>query len=146
MSDVWKHCVEVLRRELTSQQFNTWILPLQAEEHGDRLYVLAPNRFVLDWVRGRFAPQIEEQARAALERFIPARVARGDRTVLVITGKGIKKTGYLQLEQKGVLRSMVPVWLNAKDLAPMVAGIDPAHQSQGGGGALYVRLKRKREK
>lgn len=88
----------------------------------------------------------QEQARAALERFIPARVARGDRTVLVITGKGIKKTGYLQLEQKGVLRSMVPVWLNAKDLAPMVAGIDPAHQSHGGGGALYVRLKRKREK
>ena len=58
VSDVWKHCVEVLRRELTSQQFNTWILPLQAEEHGDRLYVLAPNRFVLDWVRGRFAPQL----------------------------------------------------------------------------------------
>lgn len=87
----------------------------------------------------------QDQARMALERFIPARVARGDRTVLVITGKGIKKTGYLQLEQKGVLREMVPLWLNATDLAPMVAGIDPAHQSHGGGGALYVRLKRKRQ-
>ena len=60
--------------------------------------------------------------------------------------RGHEPIGYLQLEQKGVLRSMVPVWLNAKELAPMVAGIDPAHQSHGGGGALYVRLKRKREK
>jgi len=86
----------------------------------------------------------QDQARAALEIFVPARAARGDRTLLVITGKGIKKTGYLQMERKGVLREMVPLWLNAPELAPLVAGIDPAHQSHGGGGALYVRLKRKR--
>ena len=86
----------------------------------------------------------QDQARAALEIFVPVRAARGDRTLLVITGKGIKKTGYLQMEHKGVLREMVPLWLNAPELAPLVAGIDPAHQSHGGGGALYVRLKRKR--
>lgn len=87
----------------------------------------------------------QDQARAALELFVPARAARGDRTLLIITGKGIKKTGYLQMEHKGILRSMVPLWLNAPELAPLVAGIDPAHQSHGGGGALYVRLKRKRQ-
>lgn len=86
------------------------------------------------------------RAQAALEAFVHARAARGDRTLLVITGKGIKKTGYLQLEQKGVLREMVPLWLNAPGLAPLVAGIEPAHQTHGGGGALYVRLKRRREK
>ncbi|SDG22666.1 DNA-nicking endonuclease, Smr domain [Pelagibacterium luteolum] len=85
------------------------------------------------------------QAQIALENFVAARAARGDRTLLVITGKGIKKTGYLQLERKGVLRDMVPLWLNAPHLSPLVAGIDPAHQSHGGGGALYVRLKRRRE-
>lgn len=87
----------------------------------------------------------QAQARAALSVFVPARAARGDRTLLVITGKGIKKTGYLQMEQKGVLREMVPLWLNAPELAPLVAGIDPAHPGHGGGGALYVRLKRKRQ-
>ena len=87
----------------------------------------------------------QDQARSALERFVSARAARGDRTLLVITGKGIKKTGYLQLEQKGVLREMVPLWLNAPQFAPLIAGIDPAHQAHGGGGALYVRLKRKRQ-
>jgi DNA-nicking Smr family endonuclease len=85
------------------------------------------------------------RAQAALEDFVQHRAARGDRTLLVITGKGIKKTGYLQLEQKGVLREMVPLWLNAPGIAPLVAGIEPAHQSHGGGGALYVRLKRRRE-
>lgn len=87
----------------------------------------------------------QAQAQIALENFVAIRAARGDRTLLVITGKGIKKTGYLQMEQKGVLREMVPLWLNAAGLSPLVAGIDPAHQSHGGGGALYVRLKRKRE-
>ena len=85
------------------------------------------------------------RAQDALEAFVQTRSARGDRTLLVITGKGIKKTGYLQLEQKGVLREMVPLWLNAPNLAPLVAGIETAHQSHGGGGALYVRLKRRRD-
>lgn len=87
----------------------------------------------------------QDKAQAALARFVPARAVRGDRTLLVITGKGLKKTGYLRIEQKGILRTMVPLWLTAPDLAPYVAGIDQAHQSHGGEGALYVRLKRKRE-
>lgn len=87
----------------------------------------------------------QDRARLALERFVAHSAKRGDRTLLVITGKGIKKTGYLQLEHKGVLRTMVPLWLNGPHLAPLVAGIDPAHQSHGGGGALYVRLKRRRD-
>ncbi|WP_158541639.1 Smr/MutS family protein [Pelagibacterium lacus] len=87
----------------------------------------------------------QARAQMVLERFILERAARGERTLLVITGKGIKKTGYLQLAQRGVLREMVPLWLNAPDLAPLIAGIEPAHQSHGGGGALYVRLKRRRE-
>jgi DNA-nicking Smr family endonuclease len=86
----------------------------------------------------------QAQAQAALARFIPSRAARGDRTILVITGKGLKKTGYLQIENKGVLRAMVPIWLSDPALSPMIAGIDVAHQSHGGQGALYVRLKRAR--
>lgn len=86
----------------------------------------------------------QDEARAALLRFLPARAARGDRTILVITGKGLKKTGYLQIEQKGILRAMLPGWLRDPALAPLVAGVEPAHQSHGGEGAFYVRLKRLR--
>ena len=59
-SPVWKHCISRLEGELTEQQFNTWIRPLQAVENGGTLRLLAPNRFVLDWVRDHFLERIAE--------------------------------------------------------------------------------------
>ncbi|WP_410965654.1 DnaA N-terminal domain-containing protein, partial [Salmonella sp. SAL4454] len=44
--ELWQQCVDLLRDELPSQQFNTWIRPLQVEAEGDELRVYAPNRFV----------------------------------------------------------------------------------------------------
>lgn len=84
----------------------------------------------------------QDEAHAALCRFIAARHARGDRTLLVITGMGLKKTGWGQIEQKAVLRSMLPIWLREKTLAPLVAGWQQAAREHGGEGAFYVRLKR----
>ena len=86
----------------------------------------------------------QDEAHAALCRFVAARHARGDRTLLVITGVGLKKTGWGQIEQKGVLRGMLPFWLNEKTLAPLVAGWESAAREHGGEGAFYVRLKRQR--
>lgn len=64
--ELWLQCVELLRDELPTQQFNTWIRPLQVEADGDDLRVFAPNRFVLDWVNekhlGRLLELLEERA------------------------------------------------------------------------------------
>jgi chromosomal replication initiator protein len=49
-----------LQDEFPSQQFNTWIRPLQAEYSDNRLTLLAPNRFVLDWIMERFLDRIKE--------------------------------------------------------------------------------------
>lgn len=49
-----------MQTELTAQQFNTWIRPLQVEESESELRLLAPNRFVLDWVREKFLDRITE--------------------------------------------------------------------------------------
>jgi chromosomal replication initiator protein len=49
-SSLWDRCVQQLRSDLPEQQFNTWIRPLQAVEEGVVLRLLAPNRFVVDWV------------------------------------------------------------------------------------------------
>ena len=83
------------------------------------------------------------EAHAALTRFIHARVARGDRTILVITGKGLKKLrdDATTIIEAGVLRSMLPVWLSEPGLAPLIAGWDVAAQHHGGQGAYYVRLR-----
>jgi DNA-nicking Smr family endonuclease len=82
------------------------------------------------------------EARAALARFIHARVARGDRTILVITGKGLKKVDETTIVERGVLRTMLPIWLSEPQLAPMIAGWDVSAQGHGGEGAYYVRLRR----
>ena len=57
---MWQKCVSNLQDELPSQQFNTWIRPLQVEGDGATLHLLAPNRFVKDWVCDKFLVRIQE--------------------------------------------------------------------------------------
>lgn len=57
---LWDRCLQQLEAELSDQQLNTWIRPLQAHYLNGVLSVLAPNRFVLDTVRGSFLPRIQE--------------------------------------------------------------------------------------
>lgn len=59
-SELWQQCICQLESELTEQQFNTWIMPLQANLQNNTLQLLAPNRFVMDWVRKNFLSQIEQ--------------------------------------------------------------------------------------
>lgn len=56
----WKYCLERLEGELPPQQFNTWIRPLQAIEETSSILLLAPNRFVMDWVNDQYLTLIRE--------------------------------------------------------------------------------------
>jgi chromosomal replication initiator protein len=55
---LWNDCVRELQAELPEQQFNTWIRPLQAVEEGKALKLLAPNRFVVDWLQQHYVERI----------------------------------------------------------------------------------------
>ena len=57
-SSLWSQCIRALEADLSEQQFNTWIRPLQPVEDGAMLRLLAPNRFVVDWVKGHCLEQI----------------------------------------------------------------------------------------
>ena len=57
---LWNRCVRSLQAELPEQQFNTWIRPLQAEENESQLRLLAPNRFVVDWLQEHYIERIVE--------------------------------------------------------------------------------------
>ncbi|MBW8054225.1 MAG: chromosomal replication initiator protein DnaA [Acidiferrobacterales bacterium] len=59
---LWSNCLAHLERELSAQQFNTWIRPLQAINDAQALRLLAPNRFVMQWVKDRFMERIAELA------------------------------------------------------------------------------------
>lgn len=56
----WKYCLERLEGELAPQQFNTWIRPLHAVEDNSSILLLAPNRFVMDWVNDQYLSKIRD--------------------------------------------------------------------------------------
>jgi len=56
---LWQQCLQRLENELPEQQFNTWIRPLHAVEEARELRLLAPNRFVLDWVKSHYISNIQ---------------------------------------------------------------------------------------
>lgn len=55
----WHHCLDRLEQDLPAQQFNTWIRPLQFEQNDQQIRLLAPNAFVVDWVRNHYIDQLE---------------------------------------------------------------------------------------
>ncbi len=70
--ELWQQCVDLLRDELPTQQFNTWIRPLQVESEGDELRVYAPNRFVLDWVNEKYLSRLLELLTERADGMTPA--------------------------------------------------------------------------
>lgn len=77
-----------------------------------------------------------DQAHSALTGFIRGAYSRGARCVVVVTGKG--KSG------EGKIRRETPLWLNQAALRPLVLAVTEARNHDGGSGAFYVLLKRKR--
>ncbi|SAL17249.1 chromosomal replication initiation protein [Caballeronia sordidicola] len=66
MTDFWQHCSALLERELTPQQYVTWIKPLALvdfDADASTLRIAAPNRFKLDWVKSQFSGRIADLAR-----------------------------------------------------------------------------------
>ena len=62
-ASIWQKCLNLLQEEYPAQQFNTWLRPLQAETQDSTLVLLAPNRFVVDWVKTHFNERINELVR-----------------------------------------------------------------------------------
>ena len=90
-------------------------------------------------------------ARLRLSGFLSAARARGDRLVLIVTGKGASPyarhtlhgdSHYHAPERQGRLRRHVSEWLHEAEFREHVLGFQPAHPKHGGGGAYYVRLRR----
>jgi chromosomal replication initiator protein len=68
---LWNRCLRVLESELPEQQFNTWVRPLQAIQGDGELRLLAPNRYVIEWLGQNSLPRIKELVRAFAEEPVP---------------------------------------------------------------------------
>ncbi len=81
----------------------------------------------------------QDEAHHALVDFVISAQGAGKRCVLVVTGKGLTPRG-----ESGVLRTMLPRWLNTPALRERVLALHAAQPRHGGSGAFYVMLKRGR--
>ena len=74
MNSFWRFCLARFEKELPPQQFTTWIKPLQVRIEGNALTLVAPNRFVQQWIRDRFLARIEQLALEHLKRPLEVRL------------------------------------------------------------------------
>ena len=83
-------------------------------------------------------------AHRALLSFLQKAHKKGARLALVVTGRGNpdKENPAWASKPHGVLKEMVPRWLNEGDFAAFITGTTPAHIRHGGDGALYVYLRK----
>lgn len=83
-------------------------------------------------------------AHARLNRGLDAAIRRGDRVVLLVTGKPAVNNPRLPPTSRGVIRASITDWLAASPYADRIAAIRNAHPRHGGAGALYLVLRKSR--
>ena len=86
----WGRCLALLQDELPAQQFNTWIRPLVPKMLEGRLHLLAPNRFISDWVSEKFFGRIQELLRDnGIEEQLALGVNQGADTSMVLSARAV---------------------------------------------------------
>jgi chromosomal replication initiator protein len=108
---LWNRCLRVLEGELPEQQFNTWVRPLQAIERDGELRLLAPNRYVIEWLGQNLLPRIKELILAFAEGLAPE--------VALDVGT---RAGVVAQAAPATLRDDGAAAARARKLAPMVLG------------------------
>ena len=78
-----------------------------------------------------------KEAKFKLKNYVFQAFNSNKRNILIITGKGLNKTGLLKKE--------VPIWLNEKEIKEILISYENAPKSFGGEGALVIRLKNKQK-
>lgn len=96
-ASLWNRCAEALESELPDTQFNTWVRPLQALESESGLRLLAPNRFVVDWINANLMPRIAELVRAE----------RGESTIKITIEVGEKPEAPVAAPEVPAVRDVV---------------------------------------
>lgn len=86
MDNFWSICLGRFQQELSAQQFNTWIKPLQFESNNGSWRLLAPNRFVMQWVKDRFLDRIKLIAEEIATYPIEIEVAVSTKAELAVNG------------------------------------------------------------
>lgn len=96
----WQKCLEKLEGELTPQLFNTWIRPLHAIEKQGSIRLLAPNRFVMDWVNEQYFNSIRNHLNTILGDDCGLEIEVGSQRPATLSSRSEIKTAASASEQK----------------------------------------------
>lgn len=106
MNSFWRFCLAHFEKELPAQQFRTWIKPLEFHADGNTLTLVAPNRFVLQWIRDKFLSCIQDLAAERLERPVEIRLLLAE-----------KEAGSPKLSTAPTIPEVAPVKPGARDIS-----------------------------
>lgn len=81
MSSIWNSCLSRLENEISTNDLNTWIRPLQAQEENDVINLLAPNQFIIAHVKEHFLGKIEDAVYEFSSGQYTVKIAIGSRSV-----------------------------------------------------------------
>ncbi len=112
---LWNRCLRVLESELPMQQFNTWVRPLQAIERDGELRLLAPNRYVIEWLGENSLPRIRELVLEFTEGSAPALVLDvGTRAGAVTAITSVNGVGDAFTQAAARSRRLAPIVLGGR--------------------------------
>lgn len=112
---LWNRCLRVLESELPIQQFNTWVRPLQAIERDGQLRLLAPNRYVIEWLGENSLPRIRELIQAFTEGTAPDLVLDvGTRAGVVASGPSVNGAADAANQAAARTRRLAPIVLGGR--------------------------------
>jgi chromosomal replication initiator protein len=112
---LWNRCLRVLESELPMQQFNTWVRPLQAIERDGQLRLLAPNRYVIEWLGENSLTRIRELVHAFAEGAAPDLVLDvGTRAGVVASVAGVNGVADTANQAAARSRRLAPVVLGGR--------------------------------
>ncbi len=103
MSSIWNNCLSKLENEISGSDFSTWIRPLQAIETDAQIKLLAPNRFVLDWVKEHYFAKIEETIHEFSNGTLNLSLEIGSKNSVVVTTATIAKPAGTQKKSPNFL-------------------------------------------
>ena len=73
MNSFWNSCLEYFKTVLSSQQYKTWVLPLDGTIINEEIIIIAPNRFLLVWARDNYSKDLKRIAKETIGSQLPIR-------------------------------------------------------------------------
>ena len=140
MNNFWPTCLNRFEKELSTQQFNTWIKPLQFEVGDNAIHIFAPNKFVLTWVKDRFLTKIEQLAAELLPSHIHVKLSVKHVNKSLIKSKEITVSNTTNKTTNGEINNSINNSINVS-ISSAINGANQLKSASSNGNNLHIKAE-----